>query len=52
MGLSSNSYYAAWIVTFFVLTLCVSLVYTIPFLAFSLNHTGKGELGIGILIMA
>lgn len=52
MGLNSNSYYAAWIVTFFILTLCVSLVYTIPFLIFQLNLTGRGELGIGILIMA
>ncbi|CAD8134707.1 unnamed protein product [Paramecium pentaurelia] len=51
MGLSSNAYYASWIITFFVLTFGVSLFYIIPFIAFRLNEAGKGHLRIDMLIL-
>ncbi|CAD8051252.1 unnamed protein product [Paramecium sonneborni] len=51
MGLSSNAYYASWIITFFVLTFVVSLIYLIPFIGFRLNEVGDGHLGIGIFIL-
>ena len=51
MGLSSNAYYASWIITFFVLTICVSLIYLIPFIVFRLNKVGDGYLRIEMLIL-
>ncbi|CAD8143742.1 unnamed protein product [Paramecium pentaurelia] len=51
MGLSSNAYYASWIITFFVLTICVSLIYLIPFIVFRLNKVGYGYLRIEMLIL-
>ncbi|CAD8050093.1 unnamed protein product [Paramecium sonneborni] len=51
MGLSSYAYYASWIITFFVMTFGVSLIYLIPFTEFKLNEVGDGSLGIGMLIL-
>lgn len=51
MGLSSNAYYASWIITFFVLTFGVSLIYLIPFIAFRLNEAGDGYLRIDMLFL-
>ncbi|CAK71277.1 unnamed protein product (macronuclear) [Paramecium tetraurelia] len=51
MGLSSNAYYASWIITFFVLTIGVSLLYIIPFIIFRLNEAGDGHLRIDMLFL-
>ncbi|CAD8159181.1 unnamed protein product [Paramecium octaurelia] len=51
MGLSSNAYYASWIITFYVMTICVSLLYLIPFILFGLHKIGYGQLKIVILIL-
>lgn len=42
MGLSSNAYYASWVITFFVLTIGVSLTYIIPYIVFKPNEKMNG----------